>query len=122
MSDENVSIAVLDQCRYGTRWRKRTRVLCGNVADQDLEKLKLMCTGSGGFCGNGRRHVILQGSAGGRDRTAAAQAYPPRLATALAQVLTSSARAGMYNAAATDSISRANYPGMGRPHGCGRGT
>ncbi len=102
MSDDNVSSTVLDQCRYGTLWRKRTRLLCGNVAEQDLEKLKLMCTGSGGFCGNGRRHVILQGSAGGRDRTAAAQAYPPRLATAFAQVLTSSARAGIYNAAATE--------------------
>ena len=104
MAQTNVSAAVLDQCRYGTPWRKRTRVLCGHVTDQDLTRLSLMCTGSGGLCGNGRGHVILQGSSGGRDRTAAAQAYPQRLATAFAQVLTSSARAGIYNAATTDSF------------------
>ena len=88
---------VPDQCRFGTPWRKRTRLLCGNIDEQDLTRLRLRCTGSGGLCGSGKRHVVLQGATGGRAMTSIAQAYPTRLGTALAHALTNRARAGLYN-------------------------
>ena len=57
-----------------------------------------MCTAGGGFCGNGKRHVILQGGAGhGKDMTSLAQAYPKRMCVAMAQSLTAASRAKLYN-------------------------
>ena len=70
----------LDQCRFKACWRKRTRLLCGHLDSQDTEALGRMCTGSGGYCGTGKKHWILSGSAGGCDRTSVAAAYPPQLA------------------------------------------
>ena len=104
-----VSEVVLDQRRFGSRWRKRTRLLIGNVEYDDVQCLRRLCTGSGGYCGNGKRHVVLQGSAGGRDRTAVAQKYPGRLATAMARVLTATAIANVYNTAAAHPPNRREH-------------
>ena len=97
--DPSVHARVLDQCQYGTRWRKRTRLVLGNVDELDSLRLGHGCRGSGGWCSSGRKHVILQGSSGHGDKTAAAAAYPRRLCTALVQTLLASARAKRYNTA-----------------------
>ena len=39
----------LDFCQFGTKWRKRTGLLCGNLDRQDLERLERLnrqCRGS----------------------------------------------------------------------------
>jgi len=97
LSANTVHFRVLDQCRYGAKWRKRTRLVCGNLCEQDTEKLGLMCTGSGGFCGNGVRHWVLEGNSGGQRRTAIAAAYPKRMARALAQTLLAPIFAEIFN-------------------------
>jgi len=90
---------VLDQCRYGAKWRKRTRMICGNCDEYTSERLSLRCTGKRGFCShNGRKHLRLEGvSPQGVAWTSIAQAYPPRLCHAVAAVLTDNARASIYN-------------------------
>ena len=99
LQDPRVHVRVLDQCQYGTSWRKRTRMVLGNIDELDTLKLGHMCRGSGGWCSRGRRHTILQGSSGHGDKTAQAAAYPRRLCTALVQALLSTARARRYNSA-----------------------
>jgi len=96
--DSRVHMRVLDQCRYRTPWRKRTRLLIGNIEPQDTERLGLMCEGSDGICHTGRRHVVLAGrSPSGGTMTAGSQSYPVSLCEALAHALTSAARAALYN-------------------------
>lgn len=93
-----VHVAVVDQCRYGTQWRKRTKLLAGHVPSDDLAKLSLRCTGSGGWCSSGRRRFVLEGRGrDGRPVTAAAQGYPHALARAFSAALTSLARSHAYN-------------------------
>eukprot|EP00972_Heterocapsa_arctica_P006127 902429-Heterocapsa_arctica.AAC.1 len=38
---------VTDYCQWGKPWRKRTRFLVGNVAEDDLAKLGRFCCGRG---------------------------------------------------------------------------
>ena len=98
LESDSVHFRVVDQCRFGSPWRKRTRLVFGNVDPLDTERLNVMCTGGGGFCGDGKRHVILQGGAGhGKDMTSLAQAYPKRVCVAMAQSLTAAGRAKLYN-------------------------
>ena len=97
-SAEHVHERVLDQCRFGTPWRKRTRLLMGHIDPQDTERLRLMCGGSGSTCHTGRKHVVLAGrSPSGGTMTAGSQSYPMKLCEALAHALTSEARASLYN-------------------------
>ena len=88
---------VVDQCLFGARWRKRTALLFGNVARDDVECLNLMCRGRG-ICDRTKRpHFNLEG--GGRTRLA--KTYPPRFCHTLIRALTAEVRATAYN---TESV------------------
>jgi uncharacterized protein (DUF1501 family) len=88
-------IQVLDQCQFGTRWRKRTKLLFINVTWDDTVKFGRDCTGTNGMCNRtGCPHLILEGSArGGMRWTTIAAAYPPKLNKMLAQTVLSETRA-----------------------------
>ena len=92
-------VFVVDQCRFGAKWRKRTRLACGNLEEQDVEIFKdKLRRGAKGCCSTtGWPHWILSGAEKGRDRTSLAAAYPSRLAAALARCLTSVLRSSIYN-------------------------
>ena len=95
MQQDNVIICDLDQCQYGTPWRKSTRVLVGNVPEQDCIYLFKKCfSGRDRCCSrSGKRHVILQGKhPSGLNWTAIAAAYPRKLSEALVRTLTSNLR------------------------------
>lgn len=62
LSLEHVHTRVTDFCCHGTRWRKRTRFLIGNVAENDSLRLQTLCTGKHGICGRTKRkHFQLTG-------------------------------------------------------------
>ena len=83
MSD--VQQVVLDQCRFGTPWRKRTRLQLLHVSNPGL--LDRRCAGARGQCSaTNRPHVQIIGSAMSRR----AAAYPQKLAVAGAAVLADS--------------------------------
>ena len=75
----------LDFCRFGAPWRKRTTLM---FVHMDLNAVGLRCCGRGVCDVTGRPHTQLMGKdQHGRFRTAVAEAYPPRLATAIAEVI-----------------------------------
>ena len=37
---ERVEVVVADYCQFGTKWRKRTRFLCSDICDCDLDRLR----------------------------------------------------------------------------------
>ena len=80
---------VTDFCQWGTRWRKRTRLLAGNINPIDLERLQKICRGSRGLCSRtGCQHFQLTGSnSHGVPWTRVAQPYPARLCHSLAHSL-----------------------------------
>ena len=81
LSALNTEEIILDFCCFGTRWRKRTRFLCGNI---DLERLRKQCDGTG-ICSRTRPHVQLTGShRTGMRMTLIAKPYPHALCHALA--------------------------------------
>mgnify|MGYP001209000612 CR=1 FL=1 len=84
----------LDQCGYGAKWRKRTKLMCFNVFPEDLSKLSRLCRGPNGCCSfSGNPHVILEGLASpGVKWTAVAAAYPRRLADLMVQTLLAPSR------------------------------
>ena len=92
-------VFVVDQCSFGAKWRKRTRLACGNLEEQDLEIFKgRLCRGTSFRCSTtGQPRWILSGTEKGRDRTSLAAAYPKRFAAALARCLTSVLRSSIYN-------------------------
>ena len=77
----------IDQCQYGTRWRKRTRLAAWNCTD--MSSLCKLCTGHKGICSlTHKPHILLQGkSPQGPLWTSIAQEYPRKLCSALASVL-----------------------------------
>ena len=88
---------ILDFCCVGTRWRKRTRFLCGNIDSLDLERLRKQCDGTG-ICSRTRLpHVQLTGfHRTGMPMTLIAQPYPHALCHALAHALTASRKVVPY--------------------------
>jgi hypothetical protein len=93
LSDSRVEFVTADQCLFGSRWRKRTGFLCGNIPSEDLQKLTCKCSSRGGKCDRtDERHVHLIGGApGGGSMTSQAQNYPPALAKLLCSILASAA-------------------------------
>ena len=87
---KHTHVVVTDFCCYGTRWRKRTRLLCGNMEDADLMRLHRLCRGPPGICEHtGRPHFHLTGSnRHGTPWTRVAQPYPSKLCHHLAYALT----------------------------------
>ena len=82
----------LDQCAFGSAWRKRTQISTWNCSECD--RLNHRCSGRRGSCSfTGDPHVVLRGcSSNGKLLTALAQEYPSTLAPALGQVLLDSHR------------------------------
>ena len=96
----HVFLVHLDQCQFGTPWRKATSIMCGNVCEQDLVHVQKRCRPNRHHCCSrpGKRHVVLQGQhASGIPMTAIAAAYPPKLAQAIVTVLTSNLRATRFS-------------------------
>ena len=89
--NDKVQIAVTDFCQYDTKWRKRTRLMVGNVCPNDVQRLNRLCTGKRGNCSRtGDRHFQLTGSGPGNlPWTRIAQPYPTKLCHSLAHVLLS---------------------------------
>ena len=79
-----------DFCQWGTEWRKRTRLMGGNLPAEDVAKLARHCCGSRGYCSRGacRKHKQIRGNGpGGIPWTRIAQPYPRELARGLASSL-----------------------------------
>ena len=81
----------LDQCRFGTPWRKRTRMLLLHCCS--VHCLDRRCAGRKGLCSTtGKHHIILQGSGpGGKTWTSRAQTFPKKFADELGRILSSTA-------------------------------
>jgi hypothetical protein len=88
MNDPDVQIVVSDFCQFGTKWRKRTRFLCGNIDYNDLHRVRHMCLGKEVCNVTGKPHFHLTGSQHGIPWTRIAQPYPPRLCHGLVHALT----------------------------------
>ncbi len=85
---DDCEMVTTDQCQFGTRWRKRTRLCCWNVPNS--AQLGRLCHGRKGQCSlSGKHHIVLTGpSPCGIPWTRLAQEYPRKLCTALAHKLT----------------------------------
>ena len=89
--DERVATIILDFCAFGTAWRKRTRILVGNVQEPDLGRLfgKICPSRDGVYSFFGKTNFQLTGSnSKGVPWTRIAQPYPVELCRQLADVLT----------------------------------
>ena len=80
-----------DQCQFGARWRKRTRLCCWNI--HDPASLARLCTGKKGLCSRSlQHHIVLTGSSpSGVPWSRLAQTYTPPFARAIANALALSA-------------------------------
>ena len=80
---------VTDFCQFGTRWRKRTKLLVGNMDPDDIARCCRLCHGPPGGCSRThKKHFQLTGSArNGVPWTRIAQPYPPQLCHHLAYSL-----------------------------------
>ena len=88
LDDADARFVKVDQCAFGTRHKKPT-CLAFSGADLDLGVLGGLatsrCSGRHGSCSfTGRRHIWLQGAS-----TRKAQAFPPKMAHAIARCLLS---------------------------------
>eukprot|EP00974_Lingulodinium_polyedra_P062941 6076097-Lingulodinium_polyedra.AAC.1 len=79
----------LDQCQYGAKWRKRTKLAVKNIDIRDTGRLHRLCGARRGICSRtGKAHWHLQGSLpGGGSACAAAAEYPREQCRNLAYVL-----------------------------------
>lgn len=90
MQSNHVLTVRVDFCFYGTLWRKRTCLLCGNLDTQDVDRLRHLCKGRGLCSFSGKSHFQLTGSNHqGIPWTRIAQPYPTGLCRDLAFCLTS---------------------------------
>ena len=92
---KNVDFHVLDMCAYGSRWRKRTRLLLTGVRGEAFNDK--LCSGRGVCSYTGRPHEVLTGRRPGEHgwATLKAQAYPARFCSAVAAVLDRASRRTM---------------------------
>lgn len=95
IDDDCCSSTVVDQCMFGTPWRKRTRICFWNAG----KHVNQLCKGSRGLCSKtGKPHRILSG----RDPctkqllTATAAAYPANLAKYIGSSLLQGYHAGCH--------------------------
>lgn len=89
----HTQVIVTDFCQFNTRWRKRTRLLCGNLQWDDIARCQRTCHGHGICSRTNRPHFQLTGSnKQGIPWTRVAQPYPHQLCHALAFALTAPAR------------------------------
>ncbi len=81
----------VDQCAYGTRWRKRTRLWSWHCSD--AISLRPCCTGQAVCSFSNKKHIVLTGrdSVSGRLWTSLACAYPMPMAWDMARMLSQAA-------------------------------
>lgn len=81
---------VTDFCQFHTVWRKRTRLLAGNMDWNDFQRCGRLCVGNKGICSRtGKPHFQLTGSSPqGVPWTRVAQPYPHKLCRQIAHALT----------------------------------
>ena len=79
----------LDQCQYGSKWKKSTTLRCFNVADpQRLHRRCQRPRGSPLCSATGRPHFVLEGrDPHGVHWTSRAAAYPTELSKSLADIM-----------------------------------
>ena len=95
---DHTHVIVTDFCQFGTCWRKRTRLLCGNLQWDDVARCQRTCLGHGICSRTNKQHFQLTGSnKHGVPWTRVAQPYPHQLCHALAFTLTAPARIVPYN-------------------------
>ena len=83
LRDGRVRLVSLDQCQYGTPWKKPTRLLVWLCPSFCM----LRCSGAK-WCSRTRRpHIQLSGIKGNRFMTEQAQVYTPEFARAVLQQL-----------------------------------
>ena len=84
-----VHVVDVDFCQFGTRWRKSTKLVFGNVQAEALEGLaKRRCHGRGCCSRTGKPHIVLSGTApNGKFWTLIAQPYPKQLCDMIVQAL-----------------------------------
>ena len=88
---------LLDQCAFGTAWRKRTRVMYVHLNLDVLSRCK--CTGRGLCSFSHQPHRALEGKTpSGAFWTKIAEPYPPRLSSALAKAYRESRMSSMHRA------------------------
>ena len=90
LQSAQAEFVVVDQCFWGTPWRKRTGLLCSDCDSSDTYALSLCrCHGRRVCDFTGKPHVQLTGSdPSGRPMTARAQTFPKKFSTRLANLLT----------------------------------
>ena len=96
----HIEICHLDQCQYGTRWRKATTLMCSHVDPYNLHRLHRRCHKSrSGLCNaTGKAHIQLRGlHSSGIPMTSLASSYPRDLAQDISFVLVDEARARFMN-------------------------
>ena len=87
----------VDQCQFGTRWRKRTTLCFWNTTDPSA--LEKRCISRTSVCSrSGKYHLQLMGKdpISGRNWTSIAQHYPRPLCRGLAQMLVGSSDAAIH--------------------------
>ena len=94
LEKEHIEFVVLDQCQYGTPWKKATGLLCSRI--DSTARLGHRC---GGLRNNkcsrtGKAHIVLRGAdpKSGKNWTSIASPYPAKLNRALAFCLVDSFR------------------------------
>lgn len=86
----HVVCVLADFCQYGCAWRRRTKLMCGNLDSQDVDRLHRLCTGRGLCSRTQKSHFQLTGSnRQGIPWTRVAQPYPAGLCKDVAFSLTS---------------------------------
>jgi hypothetical protein len=96
--DPRVQTYVTDFCRYGAKWRKRTRFMLGNCDNLDAQRLNRKCQTRHSCCETHKAHIQLSGFApSGQSWTSIAQVYPRKLAKDLAHIIVSPDLSRAYN-------------------------
>ena len=93
LSVDSCRFISVDQCQFGARWRKRTRLASWHCPIEHLQKL---CSGKKGICSKtSKPHIVLSGASKehGVLWTALAQRYPEPFSRACAHALFSAAEA-----------------------------
>ena len=90
IAQDNVELVIFHMCQFGSKWKKPTTVLAGNIPSHLLDTLRKTCTGHNGICcRTNKKHLQLTGAAPcGKPWTAVAQVYPKGLCVVLAKLLT----------------------------------
>jgi len=103
----HITACYLDQCAYGTRWKKATTLLCSRIDECSLARLQKRCPYQrNGICTfTCKKHIVLRGRhPSGVPWTSIAAAYPKALARDIAFVLCEELRYEHLNVVSADQV------------------